>query len=115
MVKAIAAEAAIAFYGVHHKDFTPRNVICSGNLRSTDLRVAIIDFNISVVTRIAYSWIPRDYHQLPNSPICRWWDTRPQFEEEWLPGNFNEWLWKHWAGSPLYQPVRYPGEDAEDD
>ena len=31
MVNAMNAESAIAFRGVQHKDFTPRNVICSGN------------------------------------------------------------------------------------
>ena len=114
MVKPIAAESAIAFRGVQHKDLAPRNVLCSGNLKSTDLRVVIIDFNVSVVTRLAHSQTPSDSHQLPASPIRRWRHQRPEFGE-WLPPTrekFNKWLWKHWAGSPLYRPVGYAGEDA---
>jgi hypothetical protein len=118
MVKAIAAESAIAFRGVQHKDFAPRNVLCSGNLKSTDLRVAIVDFNVSVVTRLAYGTTPSDSHQLPASPIRRWRRQSPGFGGEWLPPTrekLNEWLWKHWAGSPLYRPVGYAGEDAKAD
>jgi hypothetical protein len=118
MVKAITAAGVITFCGIQHKDFAPRNVLCSGNLRSTDLRVAIIDFNISVVTRLAYGRIPSDSHQLPVSPIRRWRHERPDFGREWLPPTrekFNEWLWKHWGGSPLYRPVGYAGEDAKAD
>jgi len=118
MVKAIVAEDALAFHGVQHRDFAARNVICSGNLRSNDLRVVIVDFNISVVTRLAYCRTPSDHHRLPASPIYRWRRIRPQFGEGWLPPTrekFNEWLWKHWAGSPLYRPVGYAGEDAKAD
>ena len=112
MVKAIVAKGILAFHGVQHKGFTPHNVICSGNLRRTDLRVAIIDFNISVVTRLGYSRTPSDHHRLPASPIRRWRRVRPGFGEGWLPPireKFNEWLWKHWAGSPLYRLVAMPG------
>jgi serine/threonine protein kinase len=116
MVKAIAAENAIAFHGVQHKDFAPRNVLCSGDLGSPDLRVTIIDFNVSVVPRLVYCQPPNDSHQLPVSPIKRWRRWRPQFGEEWLPPTreeFNKWLWKHWGGSPLYRPVGYGGEDVK--
>jgi hypothetical protein len=118
MVKAIAAESVIAFHGVQHKDFAPRNVLCSSNLRSTDLRVAIIDFNVSVVTRLAYCRTLSNSHKLPVSPIRRWRHQRPEFGGEWLPHTrekFNEWLWKYWAGSPLYRPVGYGGENAKAD
>ncbi len=118
MVKAIAAESVIAFHGVQHKDFAPRNVLCSGNLRSTDLRVVIIDFNVSVVTRLAYCRTLSNSHKLPVSPIRRWRHQRPEFGGEWLPHTrekFNEWLWKYWAGSPLYRPVGYGGENAKAD
>jgi hypothetical protein len=113
MVKAIDAERAIAFHGVHHKDFAPRNVLCSGNdLRSTDLRVTIIDFNVSLVTRLAYPRIPSNSTRLPASPIKRW-QHYPLGFEGWVPSKPDEkkeWLWKHWAGSPLYQPVVHEKE-----
>jgi len=113
MVKAIDAERAIAFRGVHHRDFAPRNILCSGNdLRSTDLRVTIIDFNVSVVTRLAYSQTPSDSARLPTSPIKRWQHSPLDFEG-WVPSKPDkkkEWLWKHWAGSPLYRPVVYEKE-----
>lgn len=113
MVKAIDAERAIAFHGVHHKDFAPRNVLCSGNdLRSTDLRVTIIDFNVSIVTRLAYPRIPSNSVRLPASPIKRW-QHYPLGFEGWVPSKPDEkkeWLWKHWAGSPLYQPVVHEKE-----
>ena len=113
MVKAIDAETAIAFRGVHHRDFAPRNVLCTGDgLWSTDLRVTIIDFNVSVVTRLAYSWTPSDSAQLPASPIERW-QHQPLGFEGWVPSKPDkkkEWLWKHWAGSPLYQPVVHKKE-----
>ncbi|KAN0073259.1 hypothetical protein V8E54_008479 [Elaphomyces granulatus] len=105
MVKAVDAESTIAFHGVQHRDFVPRNVICSGNdLLSADLRVSIIDFNVSVVTRLAYSWTPSDNAQLPASPINRW-EFHPLLFGDWIPDERNEWLWKHWEGSPLYRPV----------
>jgi len=61
MVKAKDAESVIAFRGVQHKVFGPRNVVYSG----TDLRVVIIDFDVSVVTLLAYSRTPSESHQLP--------------------------------------------------
>ena len=116
-VKAMDAERAIAFHGVLHMDFALRNIVCSGNdLRSSDLRVAIIDFNVAIVTRLDPRWPRNDPNQLPYSPIRRW-DRHWPHLGEWVPPTrekLNEWLWKHWAGSPLYQPVVLrPGEDRE--
>jgi hypothetical protein len=110
MVKAIDAERAISFHGVSHRDFSPRNIICSGNgLGGAELRVAIIDFNVSVVRRLASFPIPKKSSHLPVSPIKCWWSLLGEFAEHgWVPDpvdEMGEWLWKHWGGSPLYQPV----------
>jgi hypothetical protein len=110
MVKAIDAERAISFHGVWHKDFFPRNIICSGNdFGSAELRVTIIDFNVSVVRRLASSRFPKRFSHIPVSPIKRWWGQLGDFSVSgWIPNcpdEAGEWLWKHWGGSPLYLPV----------
>jgi hypothetical protein len=104
MVKAIEAEVAIKHHGVVHQDFAPRNVICSGkDLGSAMLRVVLIDFNRSIILRLAKSrHIPS---KIPVSPIVQYWAGDHEFDGEWLPCPPGEWLWKHWGDSPSYQPV----------
>jgi serine/threonine protein kinase len=114
MVKTMEAEVAIFFHGVVHRDFAPRNVVIRGNIRSTDLQVVILDFSLAVVIRLAYP-IDRRVYKLPPSPILRWSRQFPDFGD-WVPPTretLDEWLWKHWQGSPLYRPVGYGGQNVE--
>ena len=109
MVKAIEVETAINFRGgVDHRDFAPRNILCSGSgLASLTLRVTAIDFNISVIIRLT-DW-PRQEGRLPVSPIKRWSGGQVDFAAPgWIPYDLEEcerWLCKHFGGSQMYQPV----------
>ena len=106
MVKAIEIETEIMFRGgVDHRDFVPRNIICSGSdLASPDLRVVAIDFNISVIVRLT-NW-PR-MAGLPVPLVRRWCGGSVDFAAPgWIPydlGECEKWLWKHFGDSALYQ------------
>ena len=110
MVKVIEAETIITYRGgVRHRDLAPRNVICSGrNFDSPELRVAIIDFNISIIFRIVGGGPPRE-GDLPPSPISRWTGGSNEFTiPGWMSRNRKdhcEWLWKQFSGSQLYLPA----------
>ena len=109
MVKAIEVETTMIFRGgVKHRDFTPRNILFSGiDLASPKLRVVAIDFNISVVIRLT-EW-RRMKGTLPVSPIERWSGALIDFAAfGWIPYDEEEeqeWFWKHFGGSPFYQPL----------
>lgn len=109
MIKVIEAETAFTFRGgVRHRDFAPRNIICSGgDLDSPQLRVTIIDFNIAVIFRLTGG--PRMEGNLPPSPIEHWSRRSVEVVDPgWIPRNraeWGQWLFKHFGGSVLYQPV----------
>ncbi|ERF74998.1 hypothetical protein EPUS_08043 [Endocarpon pusillum Z07020] len=100
MVKAIDGYAALQHHGVNHGDFSPRNVLCSGNdLGSVTLRVVLFDFNNSIVLRLAN--LRRTPPKLPVSPIVGYWrGGPPEFSPGWIPYPPGEWLWKQWGDSP---------------
>ncbi|KAF2763306.1 hypothetical protein EJ05DRAFT_33688 [Pseudovirgaria hyperparasitica] len=98
MVKVIELEAMIEHRGgVSQKDIAPRNFICTGHdYVDPNLRIVLIDFNVSVVRRLA----------LPVSPIYRWTANAGDFAYDWLPRARNDrraWLLDHFKGSHLFQ------------
>lgn len=83
MVKVAEAEVAIHHHGVDHDDLFPQNIICGrGDLARADSRVVLIDFNVSVVRRLAN--LKQDPSELPVSPIVRFLDSRTGFRGEYI-------------------------------
>ena len=122
MFKVIEAENTLYHHGISHTDVYPRNVMILSpphSLSSPDLRVCLIDFNMSTLARLESriyegdNKIPKNRYRLPLSPIFRWWGSMDEFQQYgWLPGfnktgeNLaNEILWNKYSDSPLYLPV----------
>jgi hypothetical protein len=133
MVKLIEGESELFFAGIKHNDIAPRNVIlecpacpsglCSMDsidLSSPDLRVCLIDFNLSTVRRLKQSSQPPK-PPMRLSPVIRWWGQILEFRQlGWIPHSDEKgkWLWAHWKysdgkyvdaepdpDSPYYRPM----------
>ncbi|KAL2130072.1 hypothetical protein VTI74DRAFT_6929 [Chaetomium olivicolor] len=103
------AEIQLHFAGVIHRDIAARNVICSSrNLLADDLRVKLIDFNRVTILPSLGVEAPCNLEQLPESPIDRFWNSRPIDMWEWLPdgwekSEWNQWLKETWEGSTNFK------------
>ena len=126
MVKLIEGDVDLCYEGIQHEDLAPRNVILANpvsssqatedstmhdaisdsmsqdsiNLSSPDLRVCLIDFNLSSVKRLRPDFdpfLPRPRY----SPVMEWWGKISVFQQlGWVPEDTtNEWLWQHWENS----------------
>jgi hypothetical protein len=106
MVKAIEARLEISFHGVRQRDFAPRNVIVQGDLMGDDFRVVIIDFNLSVVQRLAGEPRMKDLYSKPISPIKWHWGYMNDFVATgWVPSDYQNWLITHFSGLDKFTPV----------
>jgi serine/threonine protein kinase len=122
MVKTLEAESFIFNAGVLHRDVSPRNImlICPSPTSSLDdpnLRVVVIDFNVSNVIRRSVSrrgdidsaFIQQRWPGKILSPVTRFWDAMQEFEvRDWVSdeyGRANEWLWEWFGGRDEYVPL----------
>jgi len=94
----IVAQAMEAWVTIHHEgvsqgDFSPRNVLLCEPLDG-DSRVAIVDFSLSVVGRLASGKCHKDRFKLPLSPLARFiGDSNDFIAAGWLPESF-DWMWE---------------------
>lgn len=118
VARMVEVVARIQFAGVRHGDVSQRNVMVC--LTESDIveRVAMIDFNFAVVTRLdnfeeQFRGLERDPEpdKLPN-PIDRWWGgALYSVAGEWLPKSWElrlralqEWLYEKYGNSEDYAP-----------
>lgn len=120
--RVIEAEVRVQFAGVRHGDVSQRNVmVCLAEPDKVE-RVALIDFNFAVVTRLD------NYEQQfkgrkrkpktkkPPNPIDMWWGGALYgVAGEWLPKSWElrlracqEWLYERYGNSEEYEPPRVP-------
>jgi serine/threonine protein kinase len=105
----IVAQAMEAWVTIHHEgvsqgDFSPRNVLLCEPLDG-DSRVAIVDFSLSVVGRLASGKCHKDRFKLPLSPLARFiGDSNDFIAAGWLPESFS-WMWERWDGDCRYEPI----------
>jgi serine/threonine protein kinase len=109
VARAMEASVAILHEGVHHRDFSPRNVmyckLTDGKSIKSEPRIVIIDFGLSVVDRLASGTRHKDLFNLPTSPLtCYSGDTVDFSDLGWLPTS-KDWMWARWDGSSQYKPV----------
>ncbi|KAF1939469.1 hypothetical protein EJ02DRAFT_255594 [Clathrospora elynae] len=126
--RVLQAEAVIFQAGVYHRDVSPRNVmIVESDSSDPDVRIIIIDFNVSTVRRLgsrSAQGYPNDGDTLfkwPGKmlgPIPRFWDNMAEFEvRDWVPDNAgaaNNWLWEHFGGKDEYIPLVRDEEKLEE-
>lgn len=118
VTRMVEAVARIEFAGVRHGDVSQRNVmVCLTETNAVE-RVALIDFNFAVVTRLddfeeQFCGMERDPEpeKMPN-PIDRWWGgALYSVAGEWLPKSWElrlralqEWLYERYGKSEDYEP-----------
>jgi len=119
MQRVLEAETVVFNAGVHHRDMSPRNVVLvsSSNLYTdSDLRVVIIDFNVSNVLDLGARCSGDLDHAIRETwpgrmvgPITRFWDALLEFEVRgWVADDadaVNEWLWECFRDREEYVPV----------
>lgn len=118
----VEAEVRVQFAGVRHGDVSQRNVMVC--LAGTDKigRIALIDFNFAVVTRLENfeqqfdDLNRRPKTKRPPNPIDMWWGGALYgVAGEWFPKSWEfrmracqEWLYENYGKSEEYEPPRVP-------
>jgi hypothetical protein len=94
--RAMESATRINHGGVLHMDFSPRNIIVSGQDDDEPMesspRVTIVDFNVSIVRRLAdpESGCRMEPSKLPQSPLSQFWKYASDFvDTSWLPENYD--------------------------
>jgi serine/threonine protein kinase len=122
MQKVLEAEALIFDAGVLHRDIAPRNVMLvspspTSSLNDPEVRVVIIDFNVSNVLRLctpvsAELKLASIQQQWPGrilSPVLRFWNGMENFAfKGWVNSRAaatNEWLWACFGKRDEYVPL----------
>ncbi|PHH90793.1 hypothetical protein CDD83_2642 [Cordyceps sp. RAO-2017] len=105
---AMEVESKIAFHGVRHDDFAPRNTIlvpCKGDLDDAP-RVLLVDFNNSIALGRPNSKYKRPEVTLPLSLMYLYWPAFPNDFHLWAPephrsrrAAFKGWLKCRWENS----------------
>lgn len=118
----IEAEVRVQFAGVRHGDVSQRNVmVCLAEPDKVE-RIALIDFNFAVVTRLdnfeqQFSGLKRKPKtKKPPNPIDMWWSGALYgVAGEWFPKSWElrlracqEWLYEKYGNSEEYEPPRVP-------
>jgi serine/threonine protein kinase len=102
---AFKIDSDIHHEGVTHSDIAPRNILYSAPTPAYSCRVVVVDFNRSVIHRLAGRPRHKDDHILPISPITRQHPRCSPFSViSWFPES-SDWLFRRWYGSAHYEPV----------
>lgn len=118
VTRVVEAVSRIQFAGVRHGDISQRNVMVCLTEPDKVERVALIDFNFAVVTRLdnfeeQFGGLERDPEpDKPPNPIDRWWGGALYgVAGEWLPKGWElrlralqEWLHERYGSSEDYAP-----------
>lgn len=119
--RAMEAHMQILYLGVEHRDVSPRNImICGKDFSNPEIRVCIIDFNVSTLDQLRYIFFPphfrvKNRYRLPLSPIWAYATDHDEFSSRgWLPEHDKATaiIWDHYRNSPQYLPI-HP-EDPDD-
>lgn len=120
VTRLVEAKSKILFAGVRHGDISQRNIMVCLAEPDTVERVALVDFNYAVVSRLDNhdQMFPgmirrRKWNKLPN-PIDSWWGGALYgVAGEWLPKSWEmrlracqEWLYERYGSSEDYEPPR---------
>ncbi|KAG9185382.1 hypothetical protein G6011_07926 [Alternaria panax] len=131
--KVLEAESLVFNAGVLHRDMSPRNVMLvspspTSSFDDPDLRVVIIDFNVSNVIRLSNASCQPSDNPSPTSlqkqwpgkllgPVTRFWNAMEEFEaRDWVndeDGKANEWLWECFGQRQEYVPLVRDREERE--
>ncbi|EFY93666.1 hypothetical protein MAC_00157 [Metarhizium acridum CQMa 102] len=107
LARAMEAECKIAFHGVRHNDFAPRNILLESTTADVESpRVLLIDFNHSVVFGRPNCRYKRQETTRPISPRYHFWGPCPNEFLSWVPqphrsrpAAFKGWLKSQWEHS----------------
>ncbi|KAI4712309.1 hypothetical protein J4E89_002575 [Alternaria sp. Ai002NY15] len=122
MKKVLEAESLIFAAGVLHRDIAPRNVMLvspstASSLDDPDVRVVIIDFNVSNVIRLSEprpgdsdsTYIQQQWPGRIMGPATRFWNAMGDFAFKGWVGSkaetTNEWLWECFGEREEYVPL----------
>ncbi|KAJ0124382.1 hypothetical protein J7T55_005720 [Diaporthe amygdali] len=120
VTRIVEAVSRIQFVGVRHGDVSQRNVMVCLTEPDVIERVALIDFNFAVVTRLdnfeqQFRGLTREPKpEKPPNPIDRWWrGALYGMAGEWLPKSWEfrlracqEWLYERYGTSEEYAPPK---------
>ncbi|KAH7019784.1 hypothetical protein EDB80DRAFT_601269, partial [Ilyonectria destructans] len=112
LARAMEIETKLAFYGVHHRDFSPRNIMLVGPFETQVPQVFLIDLNHSVVTSRPNSKYPKPTTTRPVSPHLRQWGGCGNEFLCWVPQPhrsrprvFKGWLKSTWENSDEFDII----------